>query len=116
MASAARIFELEDVKQEIANKPDPVVLPRIRGEISFENVSFRYETGPEVLHDINFYAAPGETAALVGPTGAGKSTMISLVARFYDVTGGRILVDGHDIRDVEQVSREMQRATTPSGK
>ena len=102
MASAARIFELEDVKQEVTDKPGAVNLPDIRGEIAFENVSFRYETGPEVLHDINFKVAAGETAALVGPTGAGKSTMISLIARFYDVTAGRILIDGHDVRDLEQ--------------
>jgi ATP-binding cassette subfamily B protein len=104
MASAARIFELNDIKQEITDKPDAVKLPRIKGSIVFENVSFSYETGPEVLNNVSFKVAPGETAALVGPTGAGKSTMISLIARFYDVTGGRILVDGRDIRDVQQIS------------
>lgn len=104
MASAARIFELVDVRQEITDKPNPVILTRLKGDILFENVSFKYETGPEVLHGVNFHVAPGETAALVGPTGAGKSTMLSLIARFYDVTGGRILVDGHDIRDVAQIS------------
>jgi ATP-binding cassette subfamily B protein len=104
MASAARIFELGDTKQEITDKKDAVKLPRLKGGIAFENVSFCYETGPEVLHNVNFKVAPGETAALVGPTGAGKSTMMSLIARFYDVTAGNILVDGHDIRDVEQVS------------
>ncbi len=108
MASAARIFELIDIKQEITDKPQPVVLPRIKGRIDFENVSFKYETGPEVLHDVNFHVSPGETAALVGPTGAGKSTMISLIARFYDVAGGRVLVDGHDLRDVEQISYRSQ--------
>ena len=104
MASAARIFELIDVKQEVNDKPTALKPPRFQGGISFENVSFHYETGPEVLHNINFNVSPGETAALVGPTGAGKSTMVSLLARFYDVTGGRILIDGHDVRDLEQVA------------
>ncbi|OGO19598.1 MAG: hypothetical protein A2Z15_07695 [Chloroflexi bacterium RBG_16_50_11] len=104
MASAARIFELTDVKQEIADSPRALKPPRLEGRISFENVSFHYETGPEVLHNINFNVFPGETAALVGPTGAGKSTMVSLLARFYDVTGGSILVDGHDVRDFTQVA------------
>ena len=108
MASAARVFELTDVRQEVTDKPDAVKMPRLKGGISFENVSFRYEVGSEVLHNINFSVAPGETAALVGPTGAGKSTMMSLIARFYDVTEGRILVDGQDIRDVEQVNYRSQ--------
>jgi ATP-binding cassette, subfamily B, bacterial len=104
MASAARIFELADVKSEVTDKPQALKPPRLRGGISFEDVSFHYETGPEVLYHINFSVKPGETAALVGPTGAGKSTMISLLARFYDVTGGRILVDGKDVRDFDQVA------------
>jgi ATP-binding cassette subfamily B protein len=104
MASAARIFELADVKQEVTDKPQALKPPRLDGRISFENVSFHYETGPEVLHDINFNVLPGETAALVGPTGAGKSTMVSLLARFYDVTGGQILVDGYDVRDLDQAA------------
>jgi ATP-binding cassette subfamily B protein len=104
MASAARIFELADVKPEVMDSPSAVKSSRLKGGISFENVSFRYETGPEVLHNINFNVNPGETAALVGPTGAGKSTMISLLARFYDVTEGRLLVDGADVRDMEQIA------------
>jgi ATP-binding cassette subfamily B protein len=104
MASAARIFELVDVKQEVTDSPSALKPPRLEGRISFENVSFHYETGPEVLHNIDFNVLPGETAALVGPTGAGKSTMVSLLARFYDVTGGRILVDGYNLRDFEQIA------------
>ena len=104
MASASRIFELADVKPEVVDSPRSLKTSRLKGGISFEDVSFRYETGPEVLHHINFKVNPGETAALVGPTGAGKSTMISLIARFYDVTGGRLLVDGTDVRDMEQVA------------
>jgi ATP-binding cassette subfamily B protein len=104
MASAARIFELVDVKQEVVDGPASVKPSRLKGEIKFENVSFHYETGPEVLHDINFHVAPGETAALVGPTGAGKSTMASLIARFYDVTDGRILIDGINVKDFDQAA------------
>jgi ATP-binding cassette subfamily B protein len=104
MASAARIFELADVKMEVMDKEKALKPPRLEGAISFEDVSFRYETGPEVLFHINFKVNPGETAALVGPTGAGKSTMISLLARFYDVTAGRIMVDGHDVRDFDQAA------------
>jgi len=108
MASAARIFELTDVRQEVVDSPRSLKPSRLKGEISFENVSFHYETGPEVLHNINLYVAAGETAALVGPTGAGKSTMVSLLARFYDVTNGRILVDGNDIREMKQVDYRSQ--------
>ncbi|OGO32576.1 MAG: hypothetical protein A2Z29_04215 [Chloroflexi bacterium RBG_16_56_11] len=97
MASGARIFELLDVRTE-ADGASPGVKPqRLQGEIRFEDVTFHYEKGPDVLHNISFRVAPGETAALVGPTGAGKSTVMSLIARFYDVSGGSILVDGRDI-------------------
>jgi ATP-binding cassette subfamily B protein len=108
MASGARIFELLDVRPEITDSPRAMKPPRLRGEIRFENVSFHYEHGPEVLHNINLYIAPGETAALVGPTGAGKSTMMSLIVRFYDVTKGRIIVDGHDTHEMEQASYRSQ--------
>jgi ATP-binding cassette subfamily B protein len=104
MASGARIFELLDVKPEIAASPASLKPARLSGEIKFEDVTFHYETGPEVIHGINLHIAAGETVALVGPTGAGKSTVLSLIARFYDVTGGRLLVDGHDIRDLEPVA------------
>jgi ATP-binding cassette subfamily B protein len=102
MASGARVFELVDFKPEIIDMPGAIRLSGLKGDIRFERVSFKYEGGPEVLHDINLHVGAGETAALVGPTGAGKSTVISLLARFYDVTAGRILVDGRDIREMEQ--------------
>jgi ABC-type multidrug transport system fused ATPase/permease subunit len=108
MASGARIFELVDVKPGIIDSPRVLKLPPLKGEIRFEDVSFHYEQGPEVLHNINLYIGPGETAALVGPTGAGKSTMMSLIARFYDVSKGRILVDGHDIREMKQATYRSQ--------
>jgi ABC-type multidrug transport system fused ATPase/permease subunit len=104
MASGARIFELLDVKPEIGAGPDSLKPARLKGEIKFEDVSFHYETGPEVIHGISLHIAEGETVALVGPTGAGKSTLVSLIARFYDVTGGRILADGLDIRCLEPVA------------
>jgi ATP-binding cassette subfamily B protein len=108
MASGARIFELLDVKPEITDSPQSLKAPRLKGDISFEDVSFRYETGPEVLHGINLRITRGETVALVGPTGAGKSTMVSLIARFYDVTSGRILVDDHDLCEMEQIAYRSQ--------
>jgi ABC-type multidrug transport system fused ATPase/permease subunit len=104
MASGARIFELLDIKPGISRSTSSIIPERLDGRIEFENVTFRYEIGTEVIHGINLSIAPGETAALVGPTGAGKSTIVSLLARFYDVIGGRILVDGHDIRDFDPVT------------
>jgi len=104
MASGARVFELLDVPVEVTDKPGAVRVSGLKGEIVFDHVSFSYEPGVEVLHDVNLRVPPGQTAALVGPTGAGKSTIISLIARLYDVTEGRILVDGRDLRDLEQES------------
>jgi ABC-type multidrug transport system fused ATPase/permease subunit len=101
MASGSRVFELLDIEPEMADSPESLEVPRIRGDIRFEAVSFSYEPGVEVLHHIDLHIPEGKTAALVGPTGAGKSTMASLIARFYDVTGGRITIDGHDIRDIK---------------
>ncbi|MBI4283494.1 MAG: ABC transporter ATP-binding protein [Chloroflexi bacterium] len=108
IASANRILELLDVKPEVVTSPQSIEIQQLKGEISFENVSFSYEPGLEVLHDINLRILPGETVALVGPTGAGKSTMVSLIARFYDVTKGRILADGNDLRDIEPTSYRRQ--------
>jgi len=101
MASASRVFELLDVDMQVKENPHSIKVSRMKGEISFDNVSFSYVPGVEVLSSVNLRVSPGETVALVGPTGAGKSTIISLIARFYDVTSGRILVDGHDLRDVD---------------
>ncbi len=104
LAGAERIFEVLDDKPSVANQPDAEPLPKIRGEVTFDNVSFAYEEGKPVLEDVNLTAQPGQTIALVGPTGAGKTTIISLLSRFYDVTEGAILIDGYDIREVEQTS------------
>lgn len=108
MASGARIFELLDVKPEMADSPESIRLPRLQGDISFESVSFSYEAGIEVLHDIGLNIPHGKTVALVGPTGAGKSTIVSLIARFYDVDKGRILIDGHDLRNIDTTSYRRQ--------
>ena len=104
MAGGQRIFEVLDTKPEIVDADNAVELPDVSGEVEFDNVSFEYVSGTPVLDGINLHVEPGETVAIVGPTGAGKSTLTSLVARFYDVTSGRLLIDGHDIREVERHS------------
>jgi ATP-binding cassette, subfamily B, bacterial len=101
MASGARIFELLDVQPEILDTPASVPAPRLKGEIIFDHVSFHYEPGIEVLHEINLRVPAGATTALVGPTGAGKSTIVNLIARFYDVNAGQIMIDGLDLRSLE---------------
>ena len=108
MAGAERMFELIDAPIDIADKDDAAELERARGEISLENTSFGYDPRYLVLNDINLKIAPNETVAIVGPTGAGKSTLINLVCRFYDPTSGSIKVDGYDLRDVKLESLHKQ--------
>jgi len=108
MAGGQRIFEVLDARPEIVDAPDATPLPTSRGEIEFDHVDFEYVPGLEVLHDVNLRVSPGETIALVGSTGAGKSTVVNLVSRFYDVTRGHLRVDGHDIRNVTQESLRQQ--------
>ena len=100
MAYLERIFETMDEPVTIDDAPDAKPIGKLVGEVTFENVSFSYEKGKEVLHDVSFSVKPGESVALVGPTGAGKSTIVSLISRFYDVQSGRILIDGQDISKV----------------
>ena len=100
IAGAERIFEIFDTKPEIFNKEDSIELTDVKGEIEFENVSFHYDDDPDVLHEVSFHVNAGETIALVGPTGAGKSTIVNLISRFYDVQTGRVLLDGYDLRDI----------------
>jgi ATP-binding cassette subfamily B protein len=104
MAAGVRIFELLDVRPEVQDAPDAPAMPAVKGEIVFENVSFHYVPGVAVLKDITLHIRPGETVALVGATGAGKSTLATLLHRFADVTRGRITIDGFDIRDVQRQS------------
>ncbi len=108
MASGVRIFELLDVKPDVVDAKDASDLPPIKGEVELERVSFGYVPGVDVLKDVSLHINPGETVAIVGPTGAGKTTLVSLLSRFYDVNEGRILVDGHDIRSVTRRSLASQ--------
>ena len=121
-ASAHRVFEIIDAPIEVEDKPDAVILPPARGSVIFENVSFRY-AGSETLSltDVSFVAEPGQTVAILGRTGSGKSTIINLIPRFYDVTSGSISIDGFDVRDVtleslrSQIGIVLQESTLFSG-
>ncbi len=101
IAAGERIFELLDESPEIQDRPDAVELEMIKGDVVFHDVHFRYGDGDEVLHDVEFHMGPGEVVALVGPSGAGKTSIANLLCRFYDPIHGRILVDGRDLRDVQ---------------
>ena len=108
-ASAQRIFEILDTRNEIADKPGALELDSISGRVQFDDVTFRYFKGGEpVLSGVSFTVEPGQTVALLGATGSGKSTIINLLPRFYDVSNGRVLVDDHDVRDVTMDSLRRQ--------
>jgi ABC-type multidrug transport system fused ATPase/permease subunit len=113
MAALDKIFELLDEEPDIADRPDSVELPRVRGEIRFEDVTFSYGGDAPALDDVTLVVPPGQTLALVGATGAGKSTLAKLVARFYDPDEGRVLIDGHDLRDVTERSLRSQLGIVP---
>lgn len=104
MASGARIFELLDIEPDLVDAPDAKQMPPINGKIEFKNVSFEYVPGLPVLNDISLTIEPGESVAFVGLTGAGKTTLVSLVQRLYDVTSGQVLIDGVDVRSVTRAS------------
>ncbi|HHY76837.1 MAG TPA: ABC transporter ATP-binding protein [Firmicutes bacterium] len=108
IAAGDRIFEILDTKADVTDKPGAEPMPPIKGEVVFENVSFAYDGENMVLEDINLRVRPGETIAILGGTGSGKSTLINLIPRFYDTTKGRILIDGRDIRDVTLQSLRRQ--------
>ncbi|WP_342414621.1 ABC transporter ATP-binding protein [Paenibacillus sp. FSL R10-2782] len=108
MASSERIFEFMDEQPNIANKPGAQDLPPIRGDIHFEEVVFEYEKGRQALKGINLSVEAGQSIALVGHTGSGKSTIINLLSRFYDITSGRLTIDGHDVRDITVESLRSQ--------
>lgn len=108
-ASAGRIFEILDAKSDVVDKADAIPLPTIEGKVEFQNVTFRYfGAGDPVLKEVSFTAQPGQTIALLGGTGSGKTTIINLIPRFYDVSEGKVLIDGYDIRDVELDSLRSQ--------
>jgi ATP-binding cassette subfamily B protein len=121
-ASAGRVFEILDAKNEVEDAPDAVELPEVDGHVSFEDVTFRYFGGETpVLSHVSFIARPGQTIALLGMTGSGKSTIINLIPRFYDTSDGRVLIDGHDIREItleslrSQIGIVLQETTLFSG-
>ncbi|MGB7104777.1 MAG: ABC transporter ATP-binding protein [Acidimicrobiales bacterium] len=103
-ASAGRIFEILDERPEIVERPGAYDLVDVQGAIDFNHVTFTYDNGAEILKDFDAHISPGETVAIVGRTGSGKSTVARLLTRFYDVTGGSVTIDGHDIRDVTLTS------------
>lgn len=105
MTGIDRFFEILDAPAEIVDAPDARVLSDVKGEVTFDHVSFHYaDDDAEVLHDLTMEVAPGQSIALVGPSGAGKTTLCNLIPRFYDVTSGRILIDGQDVRTLTQKS------------
>ncbi|HEY5983513.1 MAG TPA: ABC transporter ATP-binding protein [Anaerolineales bacterium] len=109
IAGAERIFGLLDEVPAVHDRPGATVLPPILGKVEFDHVSHHYEDGVPVLQDVSFTVEPGQTVAIVGPTGAGKTTIINLLPRFYDVTQGAVRIDGHDVRDVtvESIRRQV---------
>ena len=113
MVSGERIFEILDLAPDVVEREDAPDLPPLKGNIAYQGVSFHYHDGEPVLHGVNLDIAPGQTVALVGPTGAGKTTMISLLLRLYDVTEGRIAIDGIDIRDIALDSLYRQVSVVP---
>ena len=108
LAGGERVINLLDTAPDVADKVDASQMPTIIGEVEFKAVSFAYNEETEILHEVNLAITAGQTVALVGPTGAGKTTIVSLLARFYDVTDGVVLIDGQDVRDVTQRSLRRQ--------
>jgi len=108
IAGAERVFEVLDEMPELADAPDAWPLEQVRGDVIFQDVCFGYEPDVPVLQEVSFHAEPGQTIALVGPTGAGKTTIVNLLTRFYDINSGRIAVDGKDIRQVKKADLRRQ--------
>ena len=112
LSAAERVFDIMDTEPDLTDEPDAFELPDIKGEVAFNNVSFTYDEGTEsetkVLDNVSFTAKPGETIALVGPTGAGKTTIVNLISRFYDIQKGSITIDGYDLKKVTMNSLRKQ--------
>ena len=113
MAGGERVLELLDTRPAVSDAPDAVDLPDLAGHVELRRVSFSYRGDDRVLHDVDLVVEPGQTVALVGPTGAGKTSIANLIARFYDVTGGAVLVDALDVRTVSQRSLRRQMGLVP---
>jgi ABC-type multidrug transport system fused ATPase/permease subunit len=114
MAGGEQVLKLLATPPDVVDAPDATEMPPIMGAVELENVSFRYrEDSPEIMHNVSLAIAPGQTVALVGPTGAGKTTIANLVARFYDASDGRVLIDGIDVRSVTQASLHRQLGLVP---
>jgi ABC-type multidrug transport system fused ATPase/permease subunit len=113
VASAQRIFEILDTAPDIMDRPGARALEGPKGDVRFEDVTFGYEPGKPVLEGISLHARPGQVIGIVGETGSGKSSLVNLIPRFYDVTGGRVLVDGHDVRDLTVESLRRSIAIAP---
>jgi ATP-binding cassette subfamily B protein len=108
ITSARRVFEVIDVRKDIPEASNPIELPRLKGAVEFDNVSFSYEGSKETLRNVSLKISPGEIVALMGFVGSGKTTLAELVPRFYDVSSGRVLVDGYDVRDASLKSLRSQ--------
>lgn len=108
LAAAERIFEIMDIKPDIVSIHDAVKMPKIKGNVEFKNVTFGYDDGTVVLNDVSFKVNPGETIALVGPTGAGKTTIVNLISRFYDTNLGQVMIDGKNVQEVDIESLRSQ--------
>ena len=113
LAAAQRVFNVIDLEEDVKNAPDAKALPAVTGNVEFDHVSFAYNKGEEVLHDLDFQVKPGQVIGIVGPSGAGKSTIASLLPRFYNVTGGVIRIDGQDISKVTLESLREQVGIVP---
>jgi ATP-binding cassette subfamily B multidrug efflux pump len=113
MAGGERVLEVLDTQSDVLDRPEAIEMPRIAGRVELRQVSFSYDEQTMVLHDVSLLIEPGQTVALVGPTGAGKTSIANLVARFYDVTSGAVLIDGIDVRDVSQRSLRAQMGLVP---
>lgn len=113
LAAADRVFETLDTESDVKEKADAIELPKVQGYIDFKHVDFAYDAEHPALTDFNLSIRPGQAVALVGPSGAGKSTVANLLPRFYDVTGGSLTIDGHDVRDVTFSSLRMQIGLVP---
>ena len=113
MAGAERIFEILDIEPDIKDRPDAKPLPEIKGDVSFRNVTFGYDEGQKVLNNVSFDVSAGQTIALVGSTGAGKTTVANLISRFYEITSGEVLIDGYNVNNVTLESLRSQIGVMP---